>query len=67
MCFSIPYKILSIKDNIAIIEDGRKILIGSEISANKGEYLRIIGNIAVGKLTKKEGLKIRKYIKLLNN
>jgi hydrogenase maturation factor len=67
MCFSIPYKVLGIKNNIATVEGGKKIFIDESIKVNKGEYLRITGNIAVGKLTEKEGIKIRKIIKRLNN
>jgi hypothetical protein len=66
MCFSIPYKIISIEKDLAVLEDGRKIKFGKEISAMPGEYLQITGNIAVGKLTEKEGLRIRSLIKSLN-
>lgn len=66
MCFAIPYKILAIEKNIAIIEDGRSILLDTKLHAKKNDYVQIIGNIAVGVLSKKQGLTIRKLIKSLN-
>lgn len=67
MCFSIPYKVLKVDHNSALIEGGRIVRMDKDIQVKKGEYVRIAGNLAVGKLTKKEGLKIRRLIKSLNN
>lgn len=67
MCFSIPYKVLQVKNDIAWIENGKTVKIGKDLHVQKGEYLRIIGNVAVGKLSQTEGLKIRQLIKKLNN
>ena len=67
MCFSIPYKVAAVKKDIAYLESGSIIKLGSELKVVKGEYLQVIGNVAVGKLSKAEGLKIRKLIKRLNN
>jgi hydrogenase maturation factor len=66
MCFSIPYQVLDVTNNHAIIEGNRKIALGKEIHVKKGEYIQVLGSIAVGKLSKAEGLKIRKLVKSLN-
>lgn len=63
MCFSIPFKVSKIEKNTAFLEGGKTVRIGKELQVKKGEYLRVIGNIAVGVLTKSEGLKIRQFIK----
>lgn len=66
MCFSIPYRVIKVYKKTALIEDGRKIRMGEDLKIKKGDYLRVIGNVAVGVLTKLEGEKIRKLIKDLN-
>lgn len=66
MCFSIPYRVLKTNNNIALLEGGKRVNLGKDISVKAGEYLQVIGNIAVGKLGKSEGLKIRKLIKKLS-
>ena len=66
MCFSIPYKVLRLNKNIALIEGDKTVRIGKDLKVAAGEYLQITGNVATGKLTKSEGLKIRKLIKRLN-
>ena len=65
MCFSIPAKILKITGNIALIEGGKVVKIGPDLKPKRGDYLQITGNIAVGKLTGTQGLKIRRLIKSL--
>lgn len=67
MCFCVPYKVLSTDKKAALIEDGRKIKIGNELKVEKGDYLQVLGNVAVGRLTKSQGLKIRRLIKSLNS
>lgn len=66
MCFSIPYKVLKSTKDQAILEGGKVIKLGNELNVKKDEYLQILGNVAVGKLSKTQGLKIRKLIKKLN-
>ena len=66
MCFAIPYEVLDVINNHAIIEGGQKVALGKDVTVKKGEYIRVLGSIAVGKLSKTEGLKIRKLIKTLN-
>lgn len=67
MCFSIPAKIISTQGSTVLIEGGKSIKIGKDLKVKKGEYVRIVGSVAVEKLSKSEGLKIRKLIKSLNN
>ncbi len=66
MCFSIPLKVVSVNKTTAFLETGNIIKLGSDIKVEKGEYLQVLGNVAVGKLSKAQGLKIRKLIKRLN-
>ncbi len=66
MCFSIPGKVVAVKKDIAYLESGNIIKLGSELKVVKGEYLQVIGNVAVGKLSKSQGLKVRRLIKSLN-
>lgn len=66
MCFAIPLKIVKIKNNEALLEGGKTIVIGKDLKVRKGDYLRISGNLAIDSLTQKEGLKIRQLIKRLN-
>lgn len=67
MCFSIPAKVIQVIGNSAVIEGGKKVTLGKEIKVGKGDYLQISGDIAVGKLSPAEGLKIRQLIKKLND
>ncbi len=67
MCFSIPYKILQVKDDVVIVEGGKVVRIGKEMKVKRGDFLQITGDIGIGVLPKNEGLKIRKLIKSLNN
>jgi len=66
MCFSIPLKVKKVEGSIALLEGGKTVRLGKELSVKPGEYLRVTGNIAVGKLSKIEGQKIRRLIKSLN-
>lgn len=66
MCFAVPYKVLQISNHTAFIENGQEITLGNEIKVKKGDYLQILGNVAVGRLNKTAGLKVRKLIKNLN-
>lgn len=66
MCFSIPYKVLKVEKNIALLEGNKSVMIGSELRVKNGDYLQIIGDAAVGRLSKAQGLKIRQLIKKLN-
>ena len=66
MCFSIPYKVLQVTKDKAILEGGKVIKLGNELKIKKGESLQVLGDVAVGKLAKLEGLKIRRLIKRLN-
>lgn len=63
MCFAIPYRVLNIHNDTAVVEGGKKVKIGNSFKVKKGEYLQVMGNIAVGKISKTEGIKIRSLIK----
>ncbi len=67
MCFTIPMKVLKTERNNALIEGGHTVRIGKELTARPGDYLQIQGKMAVGVLSKSEGLKIRQLIKSLND
>lgn len=67
MCFSVPKKVLKVQKNTAVVEGNKRIQIGDDIHITPGQYLRVVGNIAVGALSQKEGLKVRQLIKSLNN
>ena len=67
MCFSIPYRIIKVEKNIAFLEGGKSVKIGKEMKVEKGDYLQIVGNVAVEKLSKIQGQKIQRLIKSLNN
>ncbi|MFC1626833.1 hypothetical protein ACFL1P_01365 [Patescibacteria group bacterium] len=66
MCFAIPYKVEKIINGKVLIEGGKEVTLGKELTVQIGGYVRVVGNIAVDTLTKKEGLKIRQLIKSLN-
>lgn len=66
MCFSIPYKVIKVNKNNVLIEGGQTVRPGKELSVQKGDYLRVIGEVAVDVLRREEGLKIRQLIKKLN-
>lgn len=65
MCFSIPLRVLRIDGNTVYVEGGKKVKIGRDVMVSKGEFLQVAGNVAVGKLTKNQGLKVRSLIKSL--
>ncbi len=66
MCFAIPYKVIKVNKNNVLIEGGQTVRLGKELSVQKGDYLRVIGKIAVEVLRREDGLKIRQLIKRLN-
>ena len=63
MCFAIPYKVEKTEKDIAIVEGGKRVKFGNNFSVKKGDYLQVMGNIAVGKISKVEGMRIRSLIK----
>ena len=66
MCFSIPYKILKINKSTALIEGDKVVKLGKEIRAKTGDYLQVSGGVAVSKMNKSEGDKLRKLILQIN-
>ena len=61
MCFSIPKKIKSITDNLAIVEGEVNVKLGT-IKASPGDYVLVYGNMAVEKIGKKKAEAFRKMI-----
>lgn len=66
MCFTIPTKVLRVHKKTALVEGNRTVKLGNDIQVKKGEYIQIVGNVAVGKISPKKGLEIRQLIKSLN-
>ncbi len=66
MCFSIPFKVLKIQKNNALIEGGLTVKLGKELKVKIGDYLQIVGDVAQARISKTQGLKIRKLIKSLS-
>lgn len=67
MCFSIPVKVLSVEGNTATVEGGKKVRFDKSLKINNGDFVRLTGDIIVDKLTKENGLKVRRLIKRLNS
>lgn len=65
MCFTIPYRVEKIKKNIAYVEGGKRIRFDRNLRVKKGEYLQVVGELAVGKISSEEGLKVRNLIKTI--
>lgn len=63
MCFAIPLKVLKVNHGKAVVENGKKIILGEELTVKKGDYLQVAGNVAVSTLTNKQGIKVRRLIK----
>lgn len=62
MCFAVPYKIRAVSGNTAILEDGRSVVLGPDITARKGDYVRLAGPVVVDSLSKKDGDAIMRTI-----
>lgn len=63
MCFSVPYKVLSVRNGKAQLEGGKNILLGKDLRVSKGDYLQVLGNMGVSKLTSAQGQKVMRLIK----
>ena len=62
MCFAIPFKVLEVDRDTAVVEGGKRIRFGNDLNVLKGDYLQVMGSVAVGKISKAEGLRIRRLI-----
>lgn len=65
MCFAIPKKIVKIKKDLLVTEDGLEVKTDSPKNFTKGDYAMIYGDVAVSKVIKTEALKIRSLLKEL--
>ena len=66
MCFAIPKKIDEVIGKIAITADKKTIKLGG-LKVKKGEYVHVIGPVAIEKLTNQDASAILNTIKTLNN
>jgi len=60
MCITLPYKIKSIKNNIAVVENDsviKKVEIRLISGVKKGDWILVSQNIAVSKISAKEAEK----------
>lgn len=64
MCFAVPWKVVTIENGWATLENGNKARLDPELDVIIGSYVRIRGNIVVDYLTKEEGEEIQKVIKI---
>ncbi|KKS98162.1 MAG: hypothetical protein UV73_C0003G0104 [Candidatus Gottesmanbacteria bacterium GW2011_GWA2_43_14] len=66
MCFTVPVKVLQVVGNKAMIEGGRTVSLTGDLTVKKGEYLQVAGGLAVARLSREEGMKVRLLIKSLS-
>lgn len=64
MCFSIPKKIQTVNNDVAITEDGKTVKLGN-IKAKSGDYIYVYADAAVEKLSKNQAQQARQLIKEL--
>lgn len=66
MCFSIPYKVLSIKDTTVFLENGKRVYCEPEMELQVGQYVRTQGSLIVSILSEEEGKEVQRLIGSLN-
>lgn len=66
MCFSVPLKVLGVNKQRAKLEGGLNVKLDDDMNVKKGQYVRVLGNVAVDALTVSQGLRVRRLIKSLN-
>lgn len=64
MCFALPKKIAKIDGSMATMADGSTVRLGT-IQANPGEYLLVIGPLAVEKISTKKAQDMLAIVKQL--
>lgn len=62
MCFAIPLKVIKIGTGFAVVEGNKKIKLDKMVRLKIGDFVVVNGGLAVGKLSTREGLRIRKII-----
>lgn len=62
MCFAIPLKVIKIGSGFAVVEGNKKIKVDKVMRLKIGNFIQVNGNIAIDKLSSREGLRIRKII-----
>lgn len=63
MCFAVPWKVVTIDNGWATLENGDKARLDPRLDVPIGSYVRIRGNIVVDYLTEEEGKEIQKVLK----
>lgn len=66
MCFAVPLKVLDVNKRRAKLEGGLKVAFDKDMIVKKGQYVRVLGDVAVDALTVQEGQQVRRLIKSLN-
>jgi len=66
MCFAIPYKVIKVKSDHIVLENGKRLSLPKE-PVQSGEYVRTTGNTIDSILSEEEGENIRKLIKSVYN
>lgn len=70
MCLAIPYKVKSIKGNIAVVENDlvtKKIKLRLISNAKKGDWVLVSQNVAVSKISTKDAEKNLEFIQGLSD
>ena len=65
MCFSIPLKVKKVFSGYITVEGGGKVRTERNFRVKSGDYVQVAGNVAVGVLTARQGLQVRKLIRSL--
>jgi len=61
MCLTLPAKIKEIKNNLAVLEDGRQVKIAVFDKIQVGDWVLVNADLAVSKISSQEALEINNY------
>ena len=67
MCLSIPLRVLTVKGGKATIEGNTLVRLDMALRVTPGDYVTVLGGVAVGMLSKSEGARVRKYLRSLGS
>jgi hydrogenase maturation factor len=65
MCLSVPLRVVRVRDKNATVEGDISVQLTDDLRVRVGDYLQLVGGVAVGSLSKKEGARVRKYLQSL--
>jgi hypothetical protein len=63
VCFTIPYRVLHVSSSRITLEGGREVVKPPTLSISVGDCVRVVGNVIIEKMSKREGQKVRSLIK----